>query len=430
MNTFLPEGDEDLSLYQAPEVPTKFITGPAGTGKTFRLLQQVSEDPSFGVLCATTGVAAVNLGTITINSLLRYFDTDSLQDRYMSGSLRTSLANLVRDGKRNLIIDEISMMEADQLDLIYRAAEELAQYQSLPHPLGIIATGDFCQIPPVNGSWAFQADCWPRFEANTERLTEIRRQTDIRFLESLQAARRGDGALAVDILKSLDVEFAPMLDPDFIGTTIVPDNAKVDAFNYVALKKVPTKQIGLKAIRKGKQRGEWTWSRVKGTGIPDFQPVKIGSLVMILSNDVPAFSYVNGELGHIRGTENKQLQIELLRNKALVSIPPLTRLNTQRDKPFESIDGMAPFQDRDGNWAVGQITYYPVRPGYAITTHKSQGLTLDRVQIDARGQFFGSPNMMYVALSRVRSPKGLRIVGTPETLAKRINVAPEVVRWL
>jgi hypothetical protein len=140
--------------------------------------------------------------------------------------------------------------------------------------------------------------------------------------------------------------------------------------------------------------------------------------------------------------------VRLKRTGKVVAITRITRRNTQPEAP---VNGMKPPVDErhafemelrarqtgkafyswsEGKWVVGEITYFPLRLGYATTVHKSQGLTLDHVQIDCRDDFFGAPNMAYVALSRCRRPEGLRIVGTPELLAKRIRVAPEVMRWL
>jgi ATP-dependent exoDNAse (exonuclease V) alpha subunit len=88
------------------------------------------------------------------------------------------------------------------------------------------------------------------------------------------------------------------------------------------------------------------------------------------------------------------------------------------------------FDYEDGKWVIGEIYYYPLRLAYASTVHKSQGLTLDRVQIDFINQFFGQPSMAYVALSRVRTAEGLRLVGTPKLLEERCNVARKVLRWI
>lgn len=440
------DGPERLD-YSKDEIPVEFVTGPAGTGKTFLQQQVIRNNPSHGILCATTGVAAINLGSITLNSILRFFDTESLEDAYVRGRLQSIMALLSRDA-RNLIIDEVSMLDADQLDLIYSSAVEVAKYRTVLRPLGLILTGDFCQLPPVNAKWAFQAKCWPAFERHLTRLTTNHRQADPTFISALNEARAGRGGAAAELLQDAGAHFANRLDIDFQGTTIVAKNTEVERFNRVALGRVTGEDIPISATRWGKQRGEWIWKAAKQTGIPDHSTVRINSLVMILANNPPEFTYVNGDLGYVRGYENGEFIIELLRNKSTVRVGKIERTLTQRNPPDHEVvipRGVAeamslyqknkplglPYYDHERhNWVIGSVTYFPLRAGYAVTVHKSQGLTLDRVQIDCREFFFGSPNMAYVALSRVRTPEGLHIVSPPEILARRIQVAPEVERWI
>lgn len=432
---------EKLSMPETREVPCQFITGPAGTGKTTLVMERTRQDPRYGTVCATTGVAAVNLGSITINSLLKYFNTESLKDAYLSGTLTTALAALAHEC-RNLIIDEVSMMDAEQLDYIYMAATQVAERKTVKHPLGIIVVGDFCQLPPVKAKWAFEADCWPRFEANTTRLETFYRQTDPAFLKALAMARRGDPYSAAALQKA-GVEFTGQrggLDDNFQGTTILPTNVQVDRFNRLALTKVKGRDVSVRSERWGEQRSEWDH-------IPKVDLFKVGALIMILANDTPAFSYVNGDLGYIEDVQSPFFFVKLIRTGEVVQIGPIERFSIQREAPsgystpttFEGIfnlerenkpQGLPYFSLGMKRWVTGGVKYYPIRLGYAITVHKSQGLTLDRVQIDVRNYFFGQPNMAYVALSRARTPQGLRIVGALDRLASRIQVAPEVTRWL
>ncbi len=441
IDDLISEG-ETLSMPLEREVPCQFITGPAGTGKSFRVMEQVRQDPKFGVVCATTGVAAVNLGSITINSLLKYFNTDSLRDAYINGNLSHALADIVRGGHHNLIIDEISTMDAEQLDIIYLSAQQVATYKSLKHPLGIIAVGDFLQLSPIKARWAFEADCWPKFEANTTRLTTFYRQSDPEFLKALALARRGD-PYAAPALQKAGVEFSGKLgriNDDFPGTTILPLNKQVDRHNALALQRVKGKSLVIRSVRWGEQRSEWD-------NIPKESALKVGALVMILANDAPAFTYANGDLGHIEGIEEGRFLIKLIRTGQVVRVGPIERFSLQREAPegystpvsweeafnLETENkpaGLPYFSMAMRHWVMGGVKYCPIRLGYAITVHRSQGLTLDRVQIDVRNFFFAQPGMAYVALSRARTPQGLRIVGSPDQLAQRINVAPEVLRWL
>src|SRR6266404_3018818 len=187
-------------------VKVNFTTGPAGCGKSFMYKLRVEEDPGSCVLTATTGVSAVNMDTTTIHSTLGFFDTDSLIDSYVRGRVHRKLRALAQpDRAREIVIDEVSMLHAEQLDTIYKAIHEVNvgddQHEPLKYPLGLTVTGDFCQLPPVKGRWAFQADCWGEFAASTIRLTKIWRQTDPAFLDAINAARAGEGEIAAGVLR-------------------------------------------------------------------------------------------------------------------------------------------------------------------------------------------------------------------------------------
>ncbi len=427
----------------------EFLTGAAGTGKTFTLKQRMTEIPDYGVLAATTGVAAVNLDTVTVNSLLGYFDTDSLKDRYTTGSLHTRLRRVREEYGDWLWIDEISMMHKEQLDLIYNAMNELnynwADAGDRTLSLGI--TGDFCQLAPVKGRWVFESDCWPRFAAATTRLNKVWRQADANFLHAVNSARSGNGAECAGMLRQLGTMFATGLDLNFDGTTIVAKNDVADRFNSQRLASLPGRGFTLINTRWGKHRPEWK-------NIPERLFLKEGALVMILVNQVPDFAYVNGDLSIIHGIATApkpdgsedlsaihSVHVQLKRTEQFHSIAPVTRYVESTDPPDEGVpvwDPLTgaphrgePFYDEEHRkWIYGGVTYFPLRLGYATTVHKSQGLTLDRVQIDCRDGFFGAPNMAYVAISRARSVEGLRVVGQPETLARRIKIDPAVRSWI
>lgn len=425
-------------------VPCSFTTGPAGSGKSFMYKQKVEEDPGSLILTSTTGVSAVNLDTTTIHSLLGFFDTDSLIDKYVRGFLHRKLRALAQpDRARDIVIDEVSMLHAEQLDTIYKAIYEVNAgddaHEPLPFPLGLVLTGDFCQLPPVKGRWAFQADCWPEFSASINRLTKIWRQSDPAFLDAINAARRGEGDPAARGLKQLGAQFSMAVDLNYDGTTIVAKNAEADRYNSQRLLKVTTPSFALEAKRWGQQSTEWR-------NIPDRLILKPTCLVMLLANKkdqvTGQFQYVNGDLAHVvrydtdatfynwQGEEYVAPGVEVtsVRTGETFWVERIVRENTTKDEPDPGTPSY--FDEENKRYVIGTVDWFPMRLGYCSTVHKSQGLSLDRVQIDARDGFFGSPSMAYVALSRARTIQGMRIVGDPNLLARRIKLNPEVREWL
>lgn len=441
-------------------IKCEFLTGAAGSGKTYEILRRIKEDPKYGVIAATTGIAAINLNTTTINALLKYFDTASLQESFLRGFLGFRMRQLREaEGMKRIVIDEVSMMDAAQLDIIYQAAAQAN--------VDLVAVGDFLQLPPVKAKWAFQADCWPDFEKNTTRLSKVWRQSEGWFLDAINHTRVGRGQEAAELLKKNGVVFANAVDINFKGTTIKAKNEEVDRHNIACQLKVQGKPCVVRSSRWGKPRGEWKL-------IPDVLRLKIGDYVMILANDSPNFAYCNGDCGYIRnyveerGTPTRvaldrfgiipasdpgeYFEVELVRTGQIVKIGAIIRAVTQTENPegFNKKDG--PFSgemwrkrvaqrstyfcnDKNyyrfyGKWITGEIEYFPLRLAYASTVHKSQGLSLDNVQIDIRNQFMSTPAMMYVSLSRARTAQGLRIVGTPEDFVRRVRTDEAVARYL
>ncbi len=468
----------------------EFVTGEAGTGKTYTLKQRIIEAKEkvsngkgryYGSLCATTGIAAVNLsgGTgdsvSTINSELRFFDTENLQDRYAERKLHEALEKVAQKGA-NLVVDELSMMEALQLDLIYQAMLEVNELSFIQRRggLGLVLSGDFCQLPPVKGKFAFEAKCWPKIAENITKLTKVWRQDNVEFLKAINAARRGDGDTTAEVLEGLHTSknpiFVDCLSSKYDGTTICALNRDVDSINksrLIELLHQGKREIKFKTLRWGKQRGEWK-------NIPEENTFAIDAYCMILANNPPDFDYANGDCGILVDVVgDKQAVIELVRNGLEVQVktvirrvyektcppeceePPeakkfkewseekdalgttdrailkaqyrsyLLGLTLQYKQPFKPY-----FDFEENKWVVGEITYMPLRLAYASTVHKTQGLTLDRVQIDPYAKFFGEPSMMYVALSRVRSPEGLRIVGSPKLVVERTNIVEDILPWI
>lgn len=446
--------------------PTCYLYGPAGSGKTYNLRQANLADPDYCLMTATTGIAAVNLGlgVRTIHSTLKFGRTDEAVINYIEGTLHRALRDVKKGGYRWLVIDEVSMLHRKVMEHIFRALQEVNMDQPDESPLGLMLTGDFAQLPPIpeqlmeNGKpkmkkwgekmipvteptpWCFESDEWrDHFDGASHQvgLTKIWRQSDPTFLDALKAIRRGVGSVGAGALKESGAHYIDRLDLNFDGTTIMSKNDAVDRFNQNALRALPgPTQIAVSERWTAKRNdrneenfpGEWT-------NIPRDFTLKVDALVMILNNDTECWSYVNGDTGHIREIKNgadgtvSSVVVELIRTGSRVEIGKVTRKIEQRSEPEKEE------KERDSRvrrekvynrqmWILGECTYLPVRLAYATTVHKSQGLTLDKVQIDPSDWMFSKPGMCYVAVSRCRTPNGLYIVGGVNEFAKKIKADP------
>lgn len=459
--TILPAGSATAGdLWPTPLPAYTYLGGPAGSGKTFLTRAWAETDPSV-LLCATTGIAAINLGGSTINSQLGYFDTKSLQDMHVSGFLSARLGKLYKIGIRRIVLDEASMLDGDQLTLLVQGIEELSGRgytlqrdtgESEPPAMGLTLVGDFAQLSPVKAPFAFESSEWrqtdqnqaPRFAEATHRLTDIRRQTDRDFVEALHAARVGDGRKVAEYFNAHG-GFQATSDDRFEGPTILAKNVAVEKYNWIRLDKVAGAQVIFPSDRWGQQRSEWgnplkpphTW------GIPPRLNLKIGALVMVLANrraegpPPQPYIYVNGDLGTLidANVEQRVAYVQLQRTGETVAVDYVRRevkipCDAPRRKELRDT-GQEQLISEDGRWEItGWIDYMPVRLAYASTVHKSQGLSLDRVQVNIRDGFFKEPGMCYVALSRARTSQGLRLVGTPASLIERCTVNPKLKEWL
>lgn len=441
------------------------IAGRAGCGKTY-VAKQLAQDDSV-LLCASTGIAAVNLGEgTTINAALRYFDTEDMKQKWLTGMLQMRLRGLRRSGIRTLVLDEKSMVNGDQLDFLVQALDDvnntagfdaqMAEKDGIDSPqrnreaMGLVLVGDFGQLPPVPDEvhatrkkkpikYCFDASTWDRFAAHRSILQEIRRQTDQPFVEALHAVRRGDAGAALQYFTQ--DRFTDTLDTDFPGTTIFAKNDAVERFNTYRLGQLKTAPLTYETVRTGKQRGDWKL-------VPDQLNLKLSALVMVLANkriyddeddQIGRLLYANGDLGTLEGAlEGGGWQVRLQRTGEVVAVEPITRswlipLEATRRKELQVQHGdqwIHWVDEKRRNEILGTVSYLPLRCAYGCTVHRTQGLSLDNVQIVLADRFFAQPGMAYVSLSRCRTAEGLRLVGTPQMLRDRCTIEPRVQPWL
>lgn len=442
MSTTIESTAINPTLSEAHELalskPFALITGKAGSGKTTLIKSMAQLNPSYIQLAATTGIAAINLGGTTIHSVLKYFDTASLEKAYVKGYLHQKL-RLIATRRRVLGIEEVSMLSAQQLDIIMAGIDDVNLAPGVD--LGLHLIGDLCQLPPVStptskADFCFKAANWKVFDDNTIHLDKIWRQDNFAFIAAINAIREGNGRLGVKLLKDCGVKFILTPMPKFEGTTLIPNNKDVDAYNTKRLAESPNQTIRVVPIRRGQQMKEWDNS------IPNEQRFKVGAYVMILRNDSVNFDYVNGDCGTIESVEKIEIDkygkqevfsIRLVRTGEVVKIGRARSLNYQLEQPDENqFNSMFyPYLDEKNElWVTGYIDYHPIRLAYASTVHKSQGLSLDKLQIDSRPPSYGWPGICYVAVSRARNPEGLTIVGSESDFAAKVRTAPEVLKYI
>lgn len=384
-----------------------FLTGAAGSGKTYVLNQYVRylKDRGIGVgVTASTGIAATHLGGLTIHSwagigIAR--EASDIEIQMMARNRRVAK----RMARTNvLVIDEISMLDADRLNLVDRVARVAKGSFDPFGGMQVILCGDFFQLPPVakegepQPRFAYQSAAWQSADVKVCYLHEQYRQEDKKFLQILNAVRRA--TVSEDIRSYLHGRYGVPFSGDRV-TRLYSHNVDVDEENARELARLP-----------GKEKRY----QMESSGIPALlQPLKKGCLapeVLILKTDAKvlfvknnfAKGYVNGTLGVVSGFDEWGDPLIITSDGKKISASPETWSIEENGK------------------VLAEITQVPLRLAWAITIHKSQGMTLDAAEIDLSQAF--EKGMGYVALSRVRSLDGIRLLGINETA---LEVHPEVL---
>lgn len=386
-----------------------FLTGGAGSGKTYVLNKYIEWLKSHVIstaITASTGIAATHIGGVTIHSWsgigvkehITEYDIDELEQkknlytRYISTKV--------------LIIDEISMLHATRLDMVDRIARTIRKDERPFGGMQVIFCGDFFQLPPVTRNknievkdFAFQAHVWKKMNPVLCYLTTEYRHVGDSLSLVLQGMRSGvlEDGYKKDLLIAGEksVQHIP-------HTKLFTHNEDVDRINNEEYARIDNEEQLFEMKTKGK--ANLVDSLIQSCLAPEVLKLKIGTRVMFVKND-PGKSYNNGTLGLVtKFTSLGFPVVETVSGKHITVTEDAWRI------------------EEDGK-IKAEIKQIPLRYAWAITVHKSQGMTLDAAQIDLSKTFtFG---MGYVALSRVRTIEGVELLGFHDDA---LLMHPEILR--
>jgi hypothetical protein len=373
-----------------------FLTGPAGSGKTFVLNKYINylKQKRAGVgVTASTGIAATHLGGITIHSWSGLGIKENISEKDLRKILKKSYLKNRFKNTGVLVIDEISMINAGQLDCINKICQV---FKNSARPFGgiqLVFSGDFFQLPPIrkNGNEQFvsASEIWNEMDIKICYLEEQHRQEAGGLLSLLNNIRNSKVKEAKEILNSFD--FAK-INFSIMPTKLYTHNVDVDVVNNFELEKInedgrvyEMKYSGNKNIAEALK---------KGCLAPEKLVLKKGAKVMFVKNNFES-GYVNGTLGEVVYFDDAdELPVVKIYNGRLIKAEPATWIIEEDDT------------------IKAQINQIPLRLAWGITVHKSQGMNLDAAEIDLSKCFV--EGMGYVALSRLRAIEGLKVNGINE----------------
>lgn len=376
-----------------------FLTGEPGAGKTYTLnqfIEQARDQHKNIAITASTGIAASHINGQTIHSWSGLGIKDSIQD-WEIDKMSWQPAMMERYNVADiLIIDEVSMLHGSRLDMVDRVAKWLRRSKKPFGGLQVIFVGDLFQLPPVTkGSvqdidYVHLSQAWKDAAPEVCYLTEQHRQgADDELLTILREMRAGK--LSVKSHQLLASRKRPAPDDDSI-TRLFTHNIDVDALNRGMLAKLPGKTEKFYMTDSGDKYKVAAMKR--NLLCPETLELKVDAEVMFCAN--------NWEEGFVNGTRAKVIRFSNAGNPVVLTT----------DGAEISVQRHTWRQFSDHGHEVASVTQYPLRLAWAVTVHKSQGLSLDAALIDLSQAF--TPGMGYVALSRVRSLEGLYLAGLNE----------------
>jgi len=371
-----------------------YLTGAAGSGKTFVLNKFIADlrKHKIGVgVTASTGIAATHLGGITIHSFAGIGIGRDASDEQIQRIIEKRHVARRLAATQVLIIDEISMLDADRLSLVDRVARAAKDELKPFGGMQVVLCGDFFQLPPIQKEndppvlFAYRSPVWEELNLATCYLTEQHRQNNDALVQILNAVRAG--TINETILKHLHLRRG-VQEGAQNNTRLYCHNTDVNAENLRELarlagseKQFYMRSSGVPAVLAALKNGCLA---------PETLSLKKGAAVMFVRNNFDK-GYVNGTLGHIHDFDDEDYPVvKGLDGRKFVATPETWKVE-------------------ENGKTVASIMQIPLRLAWAITIHKSQGMTLDAAEIDLSDAF--ERGMGYVALSRVKSLNGIRLAG-------------------
>jgi hypothetical protein len=391
-----------------------FLTGKAGTGKTTFLKMVVEQSRKRPIVVAPTGVAAINAGGVTIHSFFQlpfspYVPGAKLESKFdFSREKRKIIASIDL-----LIIDEISMVRADLLDAIDAVLRRFRDHNLPFGGVQLLLIGDLAQLTPVvtpedermlkpyyDTPYFFGSKALQQIDYVTIQLGHVYRQQDASFIQILNEVREGHPS--AEALAQLNSRVGQSASP--LAIRLTTHNHLANYYNESELQKLSGRSYHYHA-------------EIKGT-FPDYSyptaetlELKVGAQVMFVKNDPSGkHLYYNGRIGRVMEASETHLTVYCEGDSEAIEVEPLEWDNTRYTLNEVTREIESEVQ--------GTFKQLPLRLAWAITIHKSQGLTFDHAIIDANQSF--APGQVYVALSRCRTLEGLQLA-TPLSLRSIIN---------
>ena len=386
-----------LKLMKAGE--NVFLTGSAGAGKTYTLNQYINYLKARKVpvaITASTGIAATHMNGMTIHTWAGIGIKDTLSDDDLKRMKERKYLKEHLENAQVLIIDEISMLHAKQLNLVNQVLKYFKESDEAFGGIQVIAAGDFFQLPPVGRNseqnrdkFCFMSTAWVEANFRVCYLTEQHRQDDSALNDILNAIR-------AQSIQAHHIQALQSTRDQDIGETytrLYTHNMDVDSINFQHLNAIEGTDHQFVAVADGNEKLiETLKSSVRA---PDELTLKKHAKVMFVKNNFD-MGYINGSLGEVIGfEEDDQLgmlpKVKMTDGTTLLVAPETWSV------------------DNEGGKTIASLQQVPLRLAWAITIHKSQGMTLEAAEINLSHTF--EKGQGYVALSRLKSINGLRLLG-------------------